>query len=118
MRHFPLSLPAAALAALLAACSEPAPDLPRLEFLSSMPREITVGDTTEALSVTKYSASATGREEKVEYHAFTLRSSDTAVVRIVEGRRMLGLQAGTSAITAQDDQGTARTPSALTVTVK
>lgn len=118
-----LSLPAAlaalaASASLIAGCSEPAPDLPRLEFLSGMPGEIAVGDTTEAFAVTKYSASATGRESREEYYSFTFVSADTAVIKVVQGRRLLGLQPGTSAITAEDEREVARTPSALTVTVK
>lgn len=107
----------ACLAALVG-CSEPAPDLPRLEFLSGMPGEIAVGDTTGALAVTKHSATATGRETREEYYAFTFQSADTSVIKVVQNRRLLGLRAGTSAITAVDDREDARTPSARTVTVK
>lgn len=118
MKLSALNLPAAALAALLAGCSEPAPDLPRLEFLSSMPKELAIGDTTGALAVTKFSATATGRETKAEYYDFTFKSSDTAVIKVVQGRRLLGIKAGASAITAEDDKEDARTPSSLSVTVK
>ena len=116
MKPILLAIPVAA--ALLAGCSEPAPDLPRLEFLSGMPGEIAVGDTTEALAVTKYSATATGRENKEEYYSFTFQSSDTAVIKVVQGRRLLGVKEGTSAISAQDENGDARTSGAKTVTVR
>lgn len=105
-------------AALLAACTDPEPDLPRLEFPSSMPSELDVGDTTEPLVMTRYYANTQGQERSTEgYMGFTFTSSDTTVVQVIEGRRLLGLKPGTAGISASDGNGS-DTKQPKTVTVR
>lgn len=109
-----LSLSASLLAG---ACSDPDEEIPRLEFLSSLPKEIAAGDTTEPLEMKRIFADAQGRQRETgDYKSFTFASDDTTVIRIVEGRRLLGLKAGSAAISASDNTG-ARTKNPATVTV-
>lgn len=102
----------------LAACTDDDSDLPRLEFHDDMTEEITVGDTTDPIVVTKFSATVQGRETKEEsYLNFTLESSDTSVVKVVLDRQLVGVKAGTSKVTALDKITDARTKGSVTVTV-
>lgn len=99
-------------------CSEPAEDLPRLEFLASMPKELVAGDTTEPQMIRKVFVDPRGRQDEAsDYKSFTFTSSDTAVIRVVDGRRLLGVKAGQASISAFDNQSDARTKAAAPVTV-
>jgi hypothetical protein len=103
---------------LVGACSDPDEEIPRLEFLSSMPKEVAVGDTTDPLKMRRIYADARGRQqENSDYTSFTFASDDTTVIRVVDGRRLLGLKAGTAAISASDNSG-ARTKAPAAVTVQ
>lgn len=103
----------------LVRCSDPEEELPRLEFPSTMPKELTVGDTTAPLVVTRVTVDARGRQsETATYGDFAFKSSDTATVRVIDGRRLLGVAAGTASVTAFDNQGTAKTKGGRDVTVK
>lgn len=103
---------------LLVACDEPDVDLPRLEFNATLPSSLKAGDTTVPLSVVKYSADARGRETKSDpYNSFQFSSSDSAVIRVVQGRRLLGLKAGSATVTAVDNASEARTKGGRAVTV-
>lgn len=107
------------LGIVLVRCSEPDEEIPRLEFPSSMPTELTIGDTTAPLFVTRVSVDARGRQsETTTYENFKFTSSDSAVVRVIEGRRLLGLAEGSASVSAVDNQGTAGTKNGRNVTVK
>jgi hypothetical protein len=103
---------------LLGACSGPDEDIPRLEFLSSMPKTLAVGDTTGLLEVKRIYADARGRQQETpDYRSFVFSSDDTTVVQVVDGRRLLGLKAGTAGIVASDATG-ARTKNPAIVKVE
>lgn len=99
------------------ACSGPDEEIPRLEFLSSMPKAIAVGDTTEPLEMKRIYADAQGRQQETpDYKSFTFASDDTTVIRVVEGRRLLGIKAGTAEISASDNsRARTKNPAAVTV---
>ena len=100
-------------------CTDSKEELPRLEFSSTMPKELTVGDTTDALFLTKVFVNPLGRQdEKDDYSAFTFESTDTNVVRIVDGRRLVGVAVGTASISAFDNQSSGKTKGGRDVTVK
>lgn len=103
--------------ALLGACTDSESDLPRLEFPSDMPSELVVGDTTEELVMIRYFANTQGQERSTDdYRGHTFTSSDTAVVKVIENRRLLGLKPGTSDISASDGAGSdTRKPFTVTV---
>ncbi len=104
-------------AALLGACTDSESDLPRLEFDNTMPSEITVGDTTVELTMTRFYANTQGKELSAggyKGHAFT--SSDTTIVKVIEARRLLGLKPGTADISASDGAGSdSKKPFGVTV---
>ncbi len=106
-------------AAALFACSESEEVLPRLEFLASTPKEVRVGDTTGVQLIRKHFVDARGKRDDVSnYASFTFKSSDTTVLKVVDGRRLLGVKEGLASVDAFDNQSDARTESAMVVTVK
>lgn len=99
-------------------CSDPEEDPVRLEFEGGA-LTVAVGDTSEPLSVTKYSTDARGREVVSKpYTSIILTSSDSTVVKVVTDRRVVGLKDGSATITAADEKSEARTKTGRTVTVK
>lgn len=99
-------------------CTDPESDLPRLEFPANSSYSLQAGDTTEPLVMVKYSADVQGREQKnSKYESFHFVSSDTSVVKVVEGRRLLGVKVGSAKVDAQDDVGNASTKEGQTFSV-
>lgn len=123
MKRFPaLAALFACVAAIacLTACGTDEPDLPRLEFPGTMPREVKIGDTTAVIELVKYYADPRGREQTNKaFKSYTFKSSDAAVLAVVDGNRLTGLKDGSVTVTATDniDNGSA-TRTGVTVSVK
>lgn len=120
MKRFPTLCAFFLGAALMAACTDPEPDLPRLEFDDTMPSELTVGDTTAEITMTRYFANTQGQERDTKgYKGHALTSSDTTVVKVIEERHLLGLKPGTADISASDGAGSdSKKPFTVTVTAE
>lgn len=120
MKKIPILAALIACLACLVACDTEEPDLPRLEFPSTMPGEVKVGDTTAIIELVKFYADPRGREQtNKQFKSYTFKSSDPAVLAVVEGNRLTGMKEGSVTVTATDDiDAGSGTRSSVTVAVK
>lgn len=104
MKRFSILAASIACLAFLTGCGTEETDLPRLEFPGTMPKQVKVGDTTAVIELVKYYADPRGREQTNKtFKSYTFKSSDPAVLAVVEGNRLTGLKEGSVTVTATDN---------------
>ncbi len=79
------------------------PDAESLTLQDDFEPTLSPGDTTEALLAVRKARNAQGRmTTQSDYTQFDLVSDDETVVKVVASRRLLGLKAGETYVTARD----------------
>lgn len=88
-------------------CSEPEPKKESLDIQDAAPITIKVGDSTSVLSVSRTTFSQTGKSVTDNpYLNYSLKVADTAVAKVVDGHRLVGIIPGETTVKASDDKGT------------
>lgn len=85
---------------------------------SPLPSAFHVGDTSSFWIVSKTVILANGKTDKTaDYSYYSLASSDTTVVGVFEGKRLVGRKAGSAVVKAVDDKSKLESQTPVTVTV-
>lgn len=106
-----------ALGFALIACDDEQPH-DKLLISASSPLTLAVGDTSAEIQVSKTTFDALGKENtQSDYRYFTLTSSDTTVVAVVEVTRLVARGAGQATVTAADERSSLVSENKLSVTV-
>lgn len=108
-----------ALAAIAGCATETPPSKDGvLEIESAPPLSMKIGDTSSFFTVSKTVLLATGGKDKnPDYSYYHLVSSDTSVVGVFEGKRLIGLQAGSADVKAKDDRSPLESGTSVKITV-
>lgn len=109
----------ASLAAVSGCGTDPHSKGDSLDIESSpLPSPFRVGDTSSFWIISKTVILATGRTDKTaDYSSYRLVSSDTTVVGVFEGKRLVGRKAGSADVKALDDKSNLVSQSSVKVTV-
>jgi hypothetical protein len=74
-------------------------------------RGVYYGDTTEAVTAVKKARDASGRMRTDDaYTDFYLVSEDTNIARVFEQRRIIGVKAGSTMVSARDEKSSLASP--------
>lgn len=87
-------------------CSDPASNNESLDFSSSAPITLKVGDTSDVFMISKTSFDERGRSStNSKYKDFSLVIADTTICRVVNLNRITGAKPGETTLNALDNVG-------------
>lgn len=99
-----LSIVGLAAAALIGCATDSAADREKIEADASVQRTIQVGDTSSLWVVSRTTVQPNGRTvSDKNYTSFRLNSSDPAVALVIRGQFLVGMKAGESQVTVEDE---------------